>query len=266
VSKLWLIGDSFLTRCQHTQTGERYVGDSWTEQFAKNIGYDPEYYWSYGSLSNHSILLGLDCVYNEPRFDINNDKVLVGFTATSRQMVQGRAGAPVFDRTRGLRNEVEGSIVGTTFLDQTQFPMGLGNAFHLDNQSDPLIGMLFNLLTPEIKQLVQDYYEKLYPIEFDEYMQCMNIDGAITRAKQRGIDIIAHPGFIDYPYWNTDQSVEHIFDWHNKEIFSVPSYNIGYKYAVEEEEQFRLYSNHMSPDTAKQYAQAFTEYYNVKNS
>ena len=31
MSKLWLIGDSFLTRCQHTQTGERYVGDSWTE-------------------------------------------------------------------------------------------------------------------------------------------------------------------------------------------------------------------------------------------
>jgi len=253
VNKLWIIGDSFLTRCQHTQTDERYVGDSWTEQFAKNIGYDPEYYWSYGSLSNQSILLGLDCVYDHPRFNINTDKVLCGFTATSRQIVQGHHTAPKFDRARGLRNEVEGSIVCTTFLDQTQFPMGMANAEKLLDRS---------MLTPAIKKLVQDYYETLYPIEFDEYMQCMTIDGAITRAKQRGIDLIAHPGFIDYPYWNTDQSVEQSFDWHNKEIFSVPSYNTGYKHAVEEEEQFRLYSNHMSPQTAKQYATTFTEYYN----
>lgn len=260
MSKLWLIGDSFFTRCTKISytngvalEGERYPGSSWTELFAKNLDMTPEYYWAYGSLSNQSILLGLDCVYNAPRFDIDNDKVLCGFTATSRQIVQGHHKAPKFDRARGLRNEVEGSIVGTTFLDQTQFPMGMANAEKLLDRS---------MLTPAIKRLVQQYYETLYPIEFDEYMQCMTIDGAITRAKQRGIDIIPHAGFMDYPHWGTDGSVEHAFDWHNKEMFTAPSFNSVYKYAVEEEEQFRLYSNHMAPHTAIEYADAYTEYYN----
>ena len=132
MSKLWLIGDSFFTRCTELTyeqniplQGKRYPGASWPELFAKHLGLTPEYYWAYGSLSNQSILLGLDCVYNDARFDINTDKVLCGFTATSRQIVQGHSKAPKFDRTRGLRNEVEGSIVGTTFLDQKQFPPSL---------------------------------------------------------------------------------------------------------------------------------------------
>lgn len=260
MSKLWLIGDSFFTRCT-SQTYEqnipsqdkRYPGASWTELFAKKLDMTPEYYWAYGSLSNQSILLGLDCVYHEPRFDVNKDKVLVGFTATSRQIVQGHHNAPKFDRTRGLRNEVEGSIVGTTFLDQKQFPMGMANGEKLLDRS---------ILTPAIKKLVQQYYETLYPIEFDEYMQCMTIDGAITRAKQRGIDIIPHAGFMDYPYWGTDGSVEQAFDWHNKEMFLAPSFNSVYKYAVEQEEQFKRYSNHMSPQSASEYTEAYMEYHN----
>ena len=96
MSKLWLIGDSFFTRCTSLTyeqniplQDKRYPGASWTELFAKKLDMTPEYYWAYGSLSNQSILLGLDCVYHEPRFDVNKDKVLVGFTATSRQIVQG---------------------------------------------------------------------------------------------------------------------------------------------------------------------------------
>jgi hypothetical protein len=255
--KLWIIGDSFFTRCVDSESPfpntayGKLPNASWTEQFANNINAVPEYYWAYGSLSNQSILLGLDCVLDQPRFNLDTDTVLCGFTATSRQIVAGSG--PVFDRKLGLRNEVEGSIVGTTFLDQGQLPMGNANAEKLLNA---------RMLTPEIRKLIQQYYQTLYPIEFDEYMQCMTIDGAITRAKQRGIDIIPHAGFIDYPYWNTDYSVQQSFDWINNQMFSAPCFNSVYKYALEQEEQFSRYSNHMSPSTNKQYADSYTEYYN----
>lgn len=257
MNKLWIIGDSFFTRCTSMETRERSAGGSWTEHFAKNLDMSPEYYWAYGSLSNQSLLLGLDCVYDHPRFNINTDKVLCGFTATSRQIVQGHHNAPRFDRARGLRNEVEGSIVGTTFLDQKQFPMGMANA-------EKLLDHNRSMHTPAIKRLVQQWYETLYPIDFDEYLQCMTIDGAITRAKQRGIDIIPHSGFMDYPYWGTDDSVEHKFDWLNKEMFTAPSFNSMYTHAVEEEKQFVAWSNHMSPDAAKIYADKYTEHYNAR--
>jgi len=260
MGKLWLIGDSFFTRCQEIEyasgvsiQGQKHPGTSWPELFAKHLGLTPEYYWAYGSLSNQSILLGLDCVYNEPRFNVNTDKVLCGFTATSRQMVQGHPQAPKFDRTRGLLNEVEGSITGTSYLDHKQMMFAVSDL--RPNTATVLHG------SKDRARQVRQYYETLYPIEFDEYMQCMTIDGAITRAKQRGIDIIPHIGFMDSANWNTDGSVRGAFDWHNFQMFTAPCYSLVYKEELTHEQQFSNYSNHMSPSSAKYYGELFAEWY-----
>ena len=79
--KLWIIGDSFFTRCVDSESPfpntayGKLPNASWTEQFADSINAVPEYYWAYGSLSNQSILLGLDCVLDQPRFNLDTDTI-----------------------------------------------------------------------------------------------------------------------------------------------------------------------------------------------
>ena len=257
MGKLWIIGDSFFTRC--VDTGEhggeelRLGNASWTEQVAKHLGLDTEYYHVFGGASNYSILLGLDNVVDQPRFNIETDQVLCGFTTTVRHLYCGTNPMP-FDRKAGLLNEKEFRLVGSQSIHQHVSP----------EFSKSVAG-----LTSEMINAHEQYQTYLYPVEFYEYIQCMLIDGAITRAKQRGINIIPHVGFMDFPYWYETESIEQAFDWHNKEMFSVPSFKSVYKHIIHSdphdvthETQFARYSNHMSPQTAQQYAQLYIEYHN----
>jgi hypothetical protein len=245
MGKLWIIGDSFFTQC--VDTGERGAehlplgNASWTEQVAKHLGLDTEYYHAFGGASNYSILLGLDNVVDQPRFNIETDQVLCGFTTTVRHLYCGTNPMP-FDRKAGLLNEKDFRLVGSQSIHQHDSKMI--NAH-------------------------EQYQSYLYPVEFYEYIQCMLIDGAITRAKQRGINIIPHVGFMNFPYWYEPGSIEQAFDWHNKEMFSVPSFQSVYKHIIysdpydkTNETQFDRYSNHMSPQTAQQYAQLYIENHN----
>lgn len=261
MGKLWIIGDSFFTRCidyKDTESGKRpdsnpSVGgkrlgsSSWTEHVATHMGLDAEYYHSFGGASNFSIVLGLDNIVDQPRFNIETDQVLCGFTTTVRQVYLGSNKKP-FDRKLGILNEARGRLVGSQHM----------------HQHDAHVTLFGLKLTKDKLNAHNQYQAHLYPELFDEYIQCMLIDGAITRAKQRGINIIPHVGFMDFPYWYDPGSVEQAFEWHNKEMFSVPSFKSVYKYKINlgtEEEQFERFHNHMSPESAKQYAQLFMEYY-----
>ena len=102
------------------------------------------------------------------------------------------------------------------------------------------------------------------------------LDGAISVAKSRGVNIIPHRGFM---YIGTDveqQLTDPEYRWHNTEIFSPPSFQLGLDHdrqtrldteGVDELELpmkqrwFSKYTAHMSPSGAKAYSDAFTEWW-----
>ena len=110
-----------------------------------------------------------------------------------------------------------------------------------------------------------------------KYLHCSLLDGTISKAKSRGVNVVPHRGCM---YLYTDEEIElkdSKYNWHNSEIFDVPSFQIG----LEADRQERLrtenidendlpmderwhhkYNSHMSPVGSKAYGDAFSNWWN----
>ena len=255
--KLWILGDSYFTRCIHAE--QRLPNSSWTEHFAHNIGLEPRYYWAIGGTSNTSILLGLEQLWSHSEYDCSRDQVLVGFTTTIRGLIRGHNTKP-FDHTVGIQNLREDRVRHTELHTLTS-------------------------TTPKGKAQTE-YYDQLYSVEYEQYIQHMLIDGAIGIAKTRGMNIIPHAGGMDFHYWNLtkdivaqEHSSKNVYNWQNGEMFDAPSLLVAHHWDWEQRlnkgdgynefenwdinnSTMMMYSNHISPDAAKVYAHKYTEYHN----
>lgn len=255
--KLWILGDSYFTRCIHAE--QRLPNSSWTEHFANNIGLEPIYYWAIGGTSNTSILLGLEQLWSQPQYDSKNDLVLVGFTGTVRGLMRGNS-TKRFDHTVGYANLREDRVRHTEL-------------HHLTPN------------TPKGKAQIA-YYDQMYSVDYEQYIQHMLIDGAIGIAKTKGMNIIPHTGVLDFHYWNLipknfaeADSCKDVYNWCHSEMFDAPSLLDAHHWDWEQRlnkgdgynefenwdmnnSTMSMYSNHISPEAAKVYADKYTEYHN----
>jgi hypothetical protein len=256
-SKLWILGDSYFTRCIHAE--QRLPNSSWTEHFAHNIGLEPKYYWAVGGTSNTSILLGLEQLWSHKEYNCDSDQVLCGFTTTVRGLMRGNS-TKRFDHTVGIDNLREDRVRHTEL-------------HHLTPN------------TPKGKAQIA-YYEQMYSVDYEQYIQHMLIDGAIGIAKTKGMNIIPHTGVLDFHYWNLipkdfpdADSCKDVYNWCHGEMFDAPSLLDAHHWDWEQRlnkgdgynelenwdinnSTISMYSNHISPEAAEVYAHKYTEYHN----
>jgi len=266
MGKLWIIGDSYFTKCIHAD--QRLPNSSWTEHFAHNIGLEPTHYWAIGGTSNTSILFGLEHLWSHPQYDSENDVVLVGFTATIRGLMRGSS-TKRFDHTVGYANFREDRVRHT----------------ELNLLGMPTDSLQEDTRNPKNKAQIE-YYDQMYSAEYEQYIQHMLIDGAIGIAKTRGMNIIPHAGILDFHYWNLIQDIfpeghssKDVYNWCHSEMFDAPSlldaHHWDWEHRLNKGDGYNefdnwdinnstmmMYSNHISPEAAKVYADKYTEYYN----
>lgn len=261
--KLWIIGDSFWTRCIQRDPNKRLPGASWVDTFATECQLDFNWSnsWSHPGASNDWNLYGLDCITKNPQFNTDTDTILFGITTVDRWVTSGRSDTH-FDVHNGQRNLVEKNIHITNrdmmlMLEQNR-------------SSDMLYteAMTHNWELPLLHSAI-DYDILNYDAAWHHWRHCSHIDNCVTSAKHRGIDIVLHRGCLNWwDIWTADTSsqlaefqeplTDPLYDWQNTELWDMPSFTLG----ITHHEDIYKYSNHMSPAGAKIYGEAFSKWWN----
>ena len=271
MSKLWIIGDSFWHR--NSMADMPIAAGSWVDTFVSNCELDFNWgsnTWTVGGASNDWLVYGLDCITNNSCFDIDNDVIIIGFTVTDRRVVcQNHSN--YFDVADGWSNIDENhstSIAHTPTLSLLYENPKDAAYFHYIHSRK----WDHNLLKTELAYSI----ENIDP-NWVKYLQCSLLDGSISKAKSRGVNIVPHRGCM---YLYSDEEIElkdSKYNWHNSEIFDVPSFQIGLEAdrqermrtenidendLPKEQRWWRKYNSHMSPVGSKAYGDAFSDWWN----
>ena len=271
MSKLWIIGDSFW--CRNSQANVPITGGSWVDTFVLNCELDFNWgsnTWCIGGASNDWLAYGLDYISNDSCFDIDNDVIILGFTKCDRRVVC-RNSSNYFDASLGWDNlrHTQGTTIAHTRTMSLMYEKSQDPAYFEYIQS--------HMWKPDMFKTELAYSMENLDLEWLQYMHCSLLDGVISKAKSRGVNIIPHRGCM---YLYTDEEIQlkdSKYNWHNTEIFDVPSFQIG----LEADRQERLltekidendlpmdqrwhnkYSSHMSPVGSKAYGDAFSNWWN----
>lgn len=261
--KLWIIGDSFWSRCIQRDPNKRLHGASWVDTFAAECQLDFNWgnSWSHPGASNDWNLYGLECILRNPQFNTDTDTILFGITTVDRWVTSGRSDTH-FDVMTGERNVVEKNVHITNrdmmlMLEQ--------------NRSSELLyteAMTHNWELPLLHSAI-DYDILNYDHAWHHWRHCSHIDNCVTSAKHRGVNIVLHRGCLNWwDIWTADTSSQlaefqeplhdPLYDWQNTELWDMPSFTLG----ITHHEDIYKYSNHMSPAGAKIYGKAFSKWWN----
>jgi len=271
MNKLWIIGDSFWCRNAILENSTPLPGDSWVEHFLTNCELDFDWgsnSWCKGGSSNDWLVYGLYHITHNPKFNIDTDTVLIGFTLNHRRVVR-------LQPTREF--EIDNGWKNLTNLDLTIVQPNTMADMHYSDNINKYGNILMdrgwnkNMLLKEA-----DYTTNHIDFEWLEYQQSQLVDGAISIAKSRGVNIIPHRGCMFLFGEHRQERKDCKYNWHNSEIFDVPSFWIG----IDADRQERLqtegideaelpkeetwqskYLTHMSPVGAKAYGDAFSEWW-----
>lgn len=261
--KLWIIGDSFWSRCIQRDTKKRLHNASWVDTFAAECQLDFNWgnSWSHPGASNDWNLYGLECILRNPQFNTDTDTILFGITTVDRWVTSGRSDTH-FDVMTGERNVVEKNVHITNrdmmlMLEQ--------------NRSSELLyteAMTHNWELPLLHSAI-DYDILNYDHAWHHWRHCSHIDNCVTSAKHRGVNIVLHRGCLNWwDIWTEQTSSQlaefqeplhdPLYDWQNTELWDMPSFTLG----ITHHEDIYKYSNHMSPAGAKIYGKAFSKWWN----
>tara|TARA_Y100001937_G_C7123300_1_gene333697 strand:- start:164 stop:1027 length:864 start_codon:yes stop_codon:yes gene_type:complete len=284
MSKLWIIGDSFWDRNCITDTNgvtktftDPIADGTWIDTFVSNCELDFNWgsnTWCISGASNDWLAYGLDCITTDSRFDMDNDTVMLGFTRTDRRVARRNADKG-FITTLGWENIRQQR--GTTVSQLSTMSM-LYESLYINQDREMYNNFIQTrewnpaMLKTEIKYSIENL-----DLDWLHYLQCSMLDGAISKAKSRGVNIIPHRGCM-YLYTEDEiQLKDSKYNWHNTEIFDVPSFQIGLD--ADRQERMRTenidenelpmeqrwhnkYNSHMSPVGTKAYGDAFSNWWN----
>jgi len=261
--KLWIIGDSFWSRCIQQDTNKRLPGASWVDTFAAECQLDFNWSnsWSFPGSSNDWNLYGLECVLQNPQFNTDTDTILFGITTVDRWVTSGRSDTH-FKKDLGERNIVEQNV----HITMRDMMLMLAQ-----NRSGALVHeevLKYNWQLPLLHSAI-DYDILNYDHAWHHWRHCSHIDNCVTSAKQRGVNIVLHRGCLNWwDIWTPETSSQlaefqeplhdPLYDWQNTELWDMPSFTLG----ITHHEDIYKYSNHMSPAGAKIYGKAFSKWWN----
>jgi hypothetical protein len=267
MSKLWIFGDSFWCRNTLTPRYSANTGqaptvsfDHFCEVFAKHN--DLDFSWGSTALSNRGasndiIMYYFDWATNQPNFNIDSDICLVGLTTFDRRATKPVPNDITWDWNVGIENVREQRLSSTNhdsmftlyreqgtkkYSANTEYYV---NCWNKENLITEMNHMIFNT-----------------DLAWEEYKVCNMIDGMITHAKQRGVNVILHEGCSKL--WANRMPVSHQdyqkqsnvnYKWHN--MSDAPGFE---NYVTKESE--KQYVNHMSPDANVKYGKCLSEWYN----
>ena len=254
MSKLWIFGDSFWSRNTHTPTVAQLTGthtqhDHFAEVFAKHNNFD--FSWGSTALSNRGasndlILYYFDWATHQPGFDIDQDLCIVGLTTFDRRAVKPRPTDAMWDWNLGIENVREQRLSSSNhdsmLTIQQMEDTTPANAkyflqnWHKENLHTEMNHMLFNT-----------------DLAWEEYKNCNYIDGMITHAKQRGVNVILHEG-CSKMWANRITQTDVEYKWHN--MSDAPGFE---QYVTAESE--RTYVNHMDSHANRQLGERLSYWY-----
>jgi hypothetical protein len=283
MSRLWIIGDSFWDRNASVEQGDcwsnnqhtQLPGTNWLEHFVTENQLDFNWgsnSWSMGGASNDWLVYGLDFITHHPQFNCDNDTVLIGFTTTDRRVVRIRSDKQ-FNSSKGWVNLHD---LRTTIVNEQSMLLLYESLYMNKDKREYDTFKDTRKWSGDLLKSEIDYSNNNVDYKWEHFKQCSMLDGAISKSKSRGVNIVPHRGCM---YLNSpieDSMVDPDYDWHNTEIFSPPSFSVGLEHdrqtrlqteSIDEqtlpmkERWFSKYTAHMSPDGAKAYSDAFGEWW-----
>ena len=269
-SKLWIIGDSFWTRCFQRDTKTRLYNASWVDTFATEceLDFDWNNSWTLSGASNDWNLYGLDCVMRNPQFNSDTDTILFGITTVDRWVTSGRADTQ-FEVDHGERNHIEQKI----HISNRDTMLMLAESRSNDSDHEHLKQKILVAMTDKwempLLHSAMDYDIQNYDHAWHHWRHCNHIDNCVTNAKHRGVNIVLHRGCLNWGnMWTPETSsqlqdfveplTDPLYDWQNTELWDMPSFTLG----ITHHEDIYKYSNHMTPTGAKTYGKAFATWWN----
>ena len=258
MSKLWIFGDSFWCRNTYTPFGEMELNiasntpvDHFCEVFAQQNNLD--FSWGSNAMghrggSNDVTMYYFDWLTQQPQFDIDRDLCIVGLTTFDRRAVKPNMEGVDWQFHKGIENIRHHRLLFSNhdtmltinqqgmnkYQANTWFEIRHWNHENLKIESDH---MLYNT-----------------DLSWEEYKSCNMIDGMISHAVARGVNVILHRGCSSiwanqaHPATNVD------YVWNN--MSDAPSFG-----RFVNKQDMAYYQNHMSGADNVKYGNLLSEWY-----
>lgn len=265
MSKLWIFGDSFWSRntltprySQNTGQATNVSYDHFCEVFAQHSNLD--FSWGSTALSNRGasndiIMYYFDWATHQPNFNIDQDICIVGLTTFDRRATKPVPNDITWDWNIGIENVREQRLSSTNHDSMMTLYREKGSQRYSANTEYFINHWNKQSLDTEMNHMIFNT-----DLVWEEYKLCNMIDGMITHAKQRGVNVILHEGCSKLWANRVNVSGDRVnqlqstYNWHN--MSDAPGFE---NYVTKESE--KQYVNHMSPDANRELGECLADWY-----